>query len=160
VRTFLTYVLAALAAGLLFGGVQMVMLYEAIMAEHELSVLELVFVSLTAGLLIGGLVSLIVVSPVWMAVRGIIPALRSKAWAKYQPLIGMVAFVLLGAIAISISMSFLRGYGIPVGSEIYNDAVLTMLLHNAAAFLVPGLAWGTVFWLRQPKNNQTMEVAA
>ena len=23
-----------------------------------------------------------------------------------------------------------------------------------------GLVWGTVFWLRQPENNQTMEVAA
>jgi len=43
----------------------------------------------------------------------------------------------------------------------YNWTVwLRPLPYSLGISVVIGLAWGSVFWLRQSKNNQTMEVAA
>jgi len=105
--------------------------------------------------LFAGLVAIalvLIAAPTWMVWQRGFAAMHRK-FGRYSNLLGgplvalTVGFAALGVRAAIWFSDFKQS---PIGE--------TGFYLGVAA--ISGLVWGSVFWLRQPKNNQTMEVAA
>ncbi|MEN0652305.1 MULTISPECIES: hypothetical protein [Hyphobacterium] len=152
-RTLITYVLAAAAAGLLVtlilsGGRHAELIggiaggeYRAIAALNP--VMEFGFRA--AGYFVG-------LGLVWFA------ATRVLSPAK---LFGSLVAAALSGVLIAAAAGVVIGIGYAALTNGAN-AVVDLLTWGAfwAEVIIAGLAWGTVFWLREPKTTQAMEAAA
>lgn len=154
-RTFITYVLAALAIAALFS-IPAIFLGVIVGVENsgdERAIILLWAISQTwwiAG--IAFVVAIAVMGPAWIF---------WERWATKNFAETFVANPIVGSVSIAImfAMIALVARGFIWWGDFQHNPAGEAGFYFASAILA-GLTWGTVFWLRQPKHSQSMEAAA
>ncbi|WP_417483720.1 hypothetical protein [Maricaulis salignorans] len=149
-RAFLTYVLAALAAGSVFHLVPVL----ALLGRGE-PVPEGGFVVLLMTLLINSLVLVVVGSAIWTASGALLSMIDFSRFPFLNIARGAVVFAVVGVSAVLVG-------SIVYGSQDQAGAMMIAAFFAAEALpltgalcAIMGAAWGTVFWLRAPKPQTT-----
>ena len=156
-RTFLTYVLAALSLALVFGVVD---LADRIWGLAEVSGLQPVdprvmaysmtnwLIGFVANLLVGGSLA----GLIWFGVSRLSSPSVSSLRAHVIQGVAVVALITLVILAV---MAVISGLAV-VGQSI--DSVVEIIL-GVTGLILAGAAWGTVSWIRAPKPT-TAGIAA
>lgn len=153
-RTFLTYVLAVLAATVVFSAGELIRFvqssdFAAALDAGDPQMISGGLASLFVTVLLDFLIGLAVVGLIWRALSTTLGRAVSVSIFSYISR-GIGAHVLLAAI----SVAFLVAFGGVRGIDDLGVGV-TELAGYLVIVLIAGVAWGTVFWMRAPKPENT-----